>query len=121
MILLVKFLGILMVCIGAINMVNPAPMRKMLAFWRQGKRIYVGGLLRIFFGAIFLLSYQYAKIPGVICTLGILMVLGGLTIFILGPNRIKVMLDWWARKPNSILRLIAVFILLVGALVIYSA
>ncbi len=121
MILLVKLIGIFMACVGVINIINPAPMKKMLAFWGQGRRIYAGGLLRLLVGAIFLWSHGQARIPAVIGGLGILILLAGLFIFILGLERVKAMLGWWGSKPNSLLRLIATFILAIGASVIYSA
>lgn len=121
MILLVNIIGILMVCMGFIYVLNPALMKKMISFWRQSKRIYAGGLLRLLFGAIFLWSASQAKIQVVIYVLGILMLLGGVFIFVMGQEKVKRMLDWWDKKPDSILRLIAILILAIGALVIYSA
>jgi uncharacterized protein YjeT (DUF2065 family) len=108
---------------GIINIVNPKVMKKMISFWQQGKRIYAGGLLRVLFGAIFLWAscYSQAKQPCVLAVLGFLMLLGGMLIFILGPEKIKAMLGWWDKKPLFVLRIIAVFILALGALVIYSA
>lgn len=121
MIFLVKLIGVFMVCMGIVNILNPNVMKKMLSFWREGKRIYAGGALRILFGAIFLWSYSQARFQVVIYALGILMLLGGASIFILGLDKMKTMLDWWDKKPSSILRLIAVLLLIIGALVIYSA
>jgi len=114
-------MGIVMACMGIINVVNPGSMKKMIAFWRQGNRVYLGGLLRLLIGTIFLLSYSQAKIPGVICVLGSLILLGGILIFILGLGRVKIMLEWGDKRPRSILRLIALLVLGIGALVIYSA
>lgn len=121
MILLIRFIGIFMVGMGIMNLVNPVPMKKMISFWRQGKRIYAGGLLRLLFGVAFLLSYPQARRPGVICLLGILFLLGGILLFALGLKRIKAILEWWDKRTDSVLRLIAVLLLLLGALVIYSA
>jgi len=121
MILLVKLIGILMACMGIINILKPVFMKKMIAFWGQGKRIYAGGLLRFLFGAIFLWSAPQARLQGVIYTLGILMLAGGALIFILGLKKVHRMLGWWSRKPDSILRVAAALILAIGVLVIYSA
>jgi small-conductance mechanosensitive channel len=120
MIILVKLIGIFMVCIGVANILNPNLMKKMISFWRQGKRIYAGGLLRLLFGGIFLLSYSRARIPGVIGVLGIFIFLAGIAIFILGLEKIKAVLGWWDKKPDFILRLIATLILAIGVLVIYA-
>lgn len=118
---LVKLIGILMACMGFINVLNPNVMKKMISFWRRGKNIYTGGLLRVLFGVIFLWSASQARLPLVIYVLGILMLLGGLLIFILALEKTKTILDWWDKKPYYILRLIAILILAIGVLVIYSA
>ena len=121
MIILVKLIGILMACMGFINLLNPKPMKKMISFWRKDKRIYAGGLLRALFGVIFLLSTPQARLPMVIYVLGILMLLGASLIFILGLEKAKAILNWWDKKPYSILRLMGILILVIGALVIYCA
>ncbi|MDD5166917.1 MAG: hypothetical protein PHQ57_05980 [Candidatus Omnitrophica bacterium] len=123
MIIVVKLLGILMICMGLVNLINPILMKKMISFWKQGKRIYAGGLLRVLFGVIFLLASSYSRVrqPCVLAVLGVLMILGGMLIFILGPEKMKAILGWWDKKPASILRLIAILALAIGTLVIYSA
>ncbi len=121
MILLVKLIGIFMACMGVAIMLNPSVMKKMISFWRKGKKLYAGGLLRVLFGVIFLVSSSQAMFPWVIYILGILMLLGAALIFILGLEKAKAILDWWDRKPHSVLRLMAILILAIGVLVIYSA
>jgi len=123
MIIVVKLLGILMICMGLANLINPILMKKMISFWKQGKRIYAGGLLRVLFGIIFLLASSYSQVrqPCVLAVLGVLMILGGMLIFILGPEKMKAILGWWDKKPASVLRLIAILALAIGTLVIYSA
>lgn len=121
MILLVKFIGILMIAMGAVNVLSPVMMRNMLAFWSRGKNVYAGGLLRLLLGLVFLWSAPQSKSPVIIYALGILMLLGGVFIFALRLDKIKSMLDWWNKKSDSILRLTAILILGIGALIFYSA
>lgn len=121
MIVLAKLIGILMVCMGIVNIINPALMKKMIAFWQKGKNIYLGGLLRCLFGIIFLLSATQARIPLVIYVLGVIILLGALAIFTMGLKKMKAILIWWDSRPYSILRAIAFIVLIIGGLVIYSA
>ena len=121
MIPLVKLIGIFMASMGITVILNPNVMKKMISFWRQDKRIYLAGLLRALFGTVFLLSVLQARLPVVIYVLGILMLLGALIIFILGLEKVKTILAWWDKKPHSVLRLMAILILAIGVLVIYSA
>jgi hypothetical protein len=121
MIILVKAIGIFMTSVGVIVLFAPDFMRGMVSYWRQGNRIYAGGLLRALFGAIFLLSVPQAKSARVIYILGILMLLHSLFIFVQGVQKTKAMLEQWGKRPNSLLRLIAILILAIGALIISSA
>lgn len=120
MIMLVRIIGILITCMGLMVVLNPGAMKKMLAFWKQGKRIYLGGLLRVLFGVIFLWSASLARLPVVMGTLGIFLIVAGLFIFILRTEKIKSMLDWWDKKPPSALRIIGILVFAIGALIIYS-
>lgn len=121
MVILVRFIGILMACMGAIVILSPNVMKKMISFWRKGNRLYAGGVVRVLLGVVFLLSAPQTRLTGVIYTLGILMLLGGIVIFILGVKKLKAILDWWDKLPHYILRLMGFLILAIGALVIYCA
>ncbi|MFH0827244.1 MAG: hypothetical protein V1923_05130 [Candidatus Omnitrophota bacterium] len=56
-----------------------------------------------------------------IAPLGALVVAVGILILILGTGKAKAILNWWEKKPDSFLRLAGLFILAMGALIIYSA
>ena len=121
MIPLVKLIGIFMASMGITVILNPNVMKKMISYWRQGKRIYIGGLLRAVFGTIFLLSVLQARLPEVIYVLGILFLITALIIFIMGLEKAKAVLGWWDKRPLFILRIMSILVLAIGALVIYSA
>jgi uncharacterized membrane protein HdeD (DUF308 family) len=118
---LVMLIGVLMVCMGGIVIANPNAIRNMLSFWQQGQMLYLGGLLRVLFGVIFISSSSKARFPWVIYVLGVLTLLAGALIFIWGLEKTKTILGWWNKKPPSFARLTAVFILALGVLIIYSA
>ncbi|MFH1641080.1 MAG: hypothetical protein ABIA66_03845 [Candidatus Omnitrophota bacterium] len=87
--MLARSIGILITTMGLIVIVSPKLMKCMLAYWRQGKRVYLGGLLRIFFGVIFLLSASYARLPQAMSVLGVFTILAGVLLFVLGSERAK--------------------------------
>ena len=119
--MLVKFIGIFITAMGIAVFLNPKIAKRMMAFWQKGKNIYIGGLIRILLGAIFLYCAPRARLPQVISVLGVLALLGGLLIFILGLEKTKAIIGRWANKPESLLRLLSLLILAFGALIIYSA
>lgn len=121
MAILVKIIGTCIACAGIMIILNPRIARRMMAFWRQGKHIYAGGLIRILLGAGFLYYTPQSRLPQVMFMLGILALLGGLFIFIVGLEKTRVILDWWDKKPEHFLRLLSLFVIAFGALIIYAA
>ncbi|MDD4900184.1 MAG: hypothetical protein PHT31_06920 [Candidatus Omnitrophica bacterium] len=118
---LIKLIGLFITAMGIIVCVNPKVMRKMMNFWKQGKRIYLAGVIRICFGVLFLYCAPMAMRPNVIFILGILAILGGLFIIIRGPERMKLILENLSKKPDNSLRWLSLIILIFGALIIFSA
>lgn len=121
MLILVRIIGIIIAVMGIIFLLNPKKMKQVISFWGQGKRFYTAGVLRVVFGIIFLLSASQSRVVGIIITLGILFLIGGITIFAMGLDRVKSVLSWWDKRPLIVLRLGALIALAVGALVLYSA
>jgi len=118
--MLVKAIGILIIAAGLMVFLNPQAARKMMVFWRQGKNLYLGGLIRLLLGGILLYYMPQARLPQVIFALGVLALVGGLLIFVLGLEKLKGVLGWWDKKPDSLLRLLSLLVFAFGALIIYS-
>jgi len=119
--ILIELIGIFITSMGIMILLNPKLAKKMLIFWRQGRNVYLGGLIRIVLGIIFLYYAPYARLPQVIFALGVLAFLGGLLIFILGLEKTRAIIDRMEKKSEFSLRLFSLFLLIFGALIIYSA
>ncbi|MDD5196262.1 MAG: hypothetical protein WC937_06620 [Candidatus Omnitrophota bacterium] len=119
--MLIEIIGIFITAMGSMILLNPKVARKMLVFWRKGNNIFLGGLIKIVLGVIFLGFAPRAKVPQVIFVLGILALLGGLLLFIPGPDKARAMLGWWDKQPDNLLRLISLATLAFGILLIYAA
>ncbi|MDP8229882.1 MAG: hypothetical protein P9L93_02135 [Candidatus Gorgyraea atricola] len=120
MLILIRLLAIVIVVMGVIFLLNPKALKSYAAFWKQGKRLYVGAVINILFAVIFLSSASQCRISGVILVMGIMSLLKGIYLFILGPDKIKAKLDWWIQKPASTARIMAIIVIAMGALLIYS-
>jgi len=121
MVILVRIIGIVIGCLGIIFLINPQRVKGMIAFWSQGKRPYLGGILRALFGFIFLLAAPRCRLAWVIFIIGILASIKGLLVFILGLKKIKSLLNWWNNKPAAIFRLMGLIDLALGGLFLYCA
>lgn len=120
MLLLIKILGIVILVKGIILLLNPKMIKKCTGFWQQGKRISAGGALNILLGVLFLSVASAGRIPIVIAIIGIASLVKGIAILALGPEKMKVKINWWMGRPANAIRLIALIVIALGALLLYS-
>ena len=118
---LVKLMGIVMVAAGAIFLVKPASMKKAINFWLKDDRLYLGGVLNLLLGIIFLSIAPQCAMPWFIILLGLLSLAKGLLVFILKRKQLVSILEGVAKRPTKALRIRAVTLLILGTLLIYSA
>lgn len=120
MVILVKLIGIFIAGMGIILLLSPKTIKRLVAFCQQGKRVYISGLLRLLIGVILLLAASQCRLSGMVATLGILVLIGGILIFVLGIERTKALLNRWSNKSTLFLRLWGILALAIGVLLIYS-
>jgi hypothetical protein len=120
MLTLARAIGILIVTIGTAIALNPMVFKLLLNFWKKGKNIYIAGIVRLVFGAFFLYIASRCRFPAAISILGALMILGGMLLFLIGPDRIKIIFSWWETRPPILMRLMGFIALSIGALIIFS-
>ena len=121
MLILVRAIGIVIIVMGIAVLLSPRTMKQLIAFWSKGKRIYLAGVLRVAIAVILLLAASACKRVGIILTLGILILIGGIMIFALPLQKMRSMLTWWEKKPLWVLRLMGLIAIAIGALLPYSA
>ena len=117
----IKSLGILIALMGIVYLLRPEIIKRLMNFFKKGRRIYLPGLLRFALAVVFFLGARECRYFWVIFASGIIFLTGGLLIFMLGPEKIRRMLDWYQEQPLFIFRIIALIVLAFGAIIIYSA
>ena len=120
-VIVIKSLGIIFAIIGIVYLLKPEFLKWLMEFFKKGNRIYFAGVLRFTLAVICLVGARECRYPWVIFILGILFLIGGLLIFTLGPEKIRHMFDWYQQQSIIVFRVIALIVLIVGAVVIYSA
>ncbi len=120
MLILVRLISIIIVGMGITFLLSPKTLKQFMAFLKQGRKLYIVGILRLLIGIILLLVASQCRLVGVVVTLGILIFIKGIIIFILGLERIKSMLNWWNKRSLLVIRLMGLIALAVGALLLYS-
>lgn len=116
----IKFIGIVWVAIGVFFLVKPGAMTSLAGFFRQGMRVYAVAVLRLVLAVVFIAGAGQCDITWVILLLGVLLMLSAMLIFLLGPRKIALMLDWYMARPYWLLRVMAAIAVALGAAVIYA-
>ena len=119
--IVVKIVGIFIIFIGILYLLRPDVMKRLMEFIKKGKRVYFAGVIRFTLAIIFLLGASECYKKWIIATFGILFLISGLLIFILGPEKIRQIFEWYQKQPLLIFRVIAVIVLACGAVIVYSA
>jgi uncharacterized protein YjeT (DUF2065 family) len=121
MLIIVRIIGAVISLAGLTFLIRPAPMKKFISYMKEANRIYVIGVLRLVFGAVFILAAPQAGCGAMIMVIGILMVIGGALIFALGRDRVKAVMERYLNMPDSSMRLFAIVPVLLGILILFSA
>ena len=121
MLIAVRLIGLLIMALGIVVLVKPEQMRKLFVFFKQGKRIYAMGVLRIVLGIIFLLTATQCKMVGVITVLGILFLVAGILIFTLGKDKCIVFIEKVEGFSINVLRLLSLVAVGFGVLILIAA
>jgi len=119
--IVIRILGIVFALMGIVYLLRPEAMKWLIKFFKQGNRIYFAGLIRFALAVVFLVGARECKYFWVILVFGILFIIGGLLIFILGPQKLKTILDWYEKQSTVLLRVIAIIVVAAGAVIIVSA
>lgn len=116
--LLAKVIGGVICVFGFAVALRPEWMKRMLAFWKEGKRLYYVGVIRITAGLVFLSAAFGSRVPGAAVALGILFLLSGVLVFLLGPERLRPLIEWWDKRSAIVCRLAGALVTAFGMLIL---
>jgi uncharacterized protein YjeT (DUF2065 family) len=119
--IVIRIIGIVFVFMTIVYLLKPDVMKRLMEFFVQGRRMYFAAVVRLVLAVVFLLAARQCSRFWVIFAFGILLIVSGLSIFILGLEKVKSYVSWWQKQPLMFLRFIALIGLAIGALIIYSA
>jgi uncharacterized protein YjeT (DUF2065 family) len=120
-VIVIKSLGMLFTLMGIAYLLKPDIIKRLMGFFKKGKRIYFAGLIRLALAIVFFLGARDCRYFWIIFASGIIFLTGGILIFLLGPEKIRRILDWYQDQPVLIFRIIALIVLAFGIIIILSA
>lgn len=119
--ILVWLVAFIMAVMGLMISIRPKFIRGMIGFWKQDKRLMLGGILSLVIGIIFLAAARQCKVPLVVVIFGLLSLLKGGSRFVLGLDKVKKIISWYERQSDLVLRCMGLLVLVLAAVLIYAA
>ena len=120
-VIIIKLLGVIFALIGIGYLLRPDAAKWLMGFFKKGSRMYFPGVVRFVLAVVFFVGARECRYFWIIFAFGVLFLLSGLLIFLLGPARIRKILDWYQKQPTFVFRVIAVIVIAVGVIVVFSA
>jgi len=118
---LVKLIGMVILAAGVVSLMKPDLIKKAIRFWMAENQLYMGALLSILIGIIFLIAASRCVITWIVVIFGVLSMVKGLLLFILGRPKIISLLEDFIKKPAKTLRGLAMIACVLGIILIWAA
>jgi uncharacterized protein YjeT (DUF2065 family) len=117
----IKVIGTVIVVMGLVYLIKPQILKEIMRFFAKGGRLYLAALVRFALAIVFFLGARHCGIRWVIVMFGLIFLLSGLLIFMLGLQRARGIINWYQKQPIVIFRIMAIVVLIVGLIILYSA
>ena len=89
--------------LGVVGLVRPASLVRLVEFpWRSRTGLYVAIAFRIVLGILLVAAASSTRFPWIIGALGVLSLIAAVLIPVLGYDRIRGFVEWWAQQPEDI-------------------
>ena len=122
MTLLVALIGALIALLGATGLVRPSMLVGMLDWvWRTRRGLYGVVALRLCIGVILVVAAPECRYPTAMRILGVISIVSATLVPVLGLERIRALVSWWAARPPLFIRAWAVFAIAFGGFLIHAA
>lgn len=118
---LVKAIGMAMMCFAAILIFSPAILRKIANYVKEGAHMSSVALIRFITGALLISSAFSCAHEGVVLAVGIILAFSGIVTVSLGVSKATEIIDLVLSKPDALLRGIACIPMVFGVVLIVAA
>lgn len=119
MTLVIELLGIAVAALGALGLVRP---QRLIGFatsiWNSGAGLPAAVAIRVLLGAALLATASASRFPTPFRVLGALSLVAAVAAPLLGRERLRRFVDWWAGRPATFVRAWALVALGFGAFLV---
>ena len=117
----ILIVGVLIILEGITILVKPGWYRNAVKVFMSEKIVYLGPVIKILFGGLFLVSALSCRIPWIIIVLGVLALLAGITGLLMPKAKIISFIEWWTKRTDLVMRIIAIVAIALGGLLMWVA
>ena len=117
----IKIIGIVFVAIAIVYILKPGVMNRLFGFFKKGNRLYVAVPIRLGLAVVFLMGARECNHVWVIFSFGIFLLISGILVLVLGPKKLRPIIEWWQKQSVIFLRAMALIFLAIGVVIIISA
>lgn len=118
---IVAAVGALIAMIGVCVTLFPGAVRELVTLVWSPNVVYGAVTFRIVAGAFFIFASDTCAWPLAIGTIGVLILVAGLTGLFIGLQRIEAMMVWFMKLSDTVWRAWAVIAVMFGAFIVYAA
>jgi hypothetical protein len=112
--------SLLFVMFGILGLIAPSRAVDIARSFATPAGLYFATAVRVLMGFALFLAAPASRTPELLRILGVLVVVAGITVPILGLERIVRLQDWWSSKGPALVRAQAAFALVLGLLLSYA-
>ncbi len=118
----VALVGLLVFMLGAVGIGQPASLIALVERpWRTRAGLYAAIVFRTLFGLLLVAAASSTRFPWAIAALGVISLIGAIAIAVLGYDRLRSFVAWWAARPSTFVRIWSLAACAFGAFLIYAA
>ena len=119
--IVIQFIGVALIVQACIVLFRIDFLRGLIRFLSWGSRLYIIAAIRTALAVVFFIGATQCVHKWIIIAIAIILLLSGITLFTFKPATFKRLLDWYQRRSDLSLRLMAAAGIVLGGLIIYAA
>ena len=119
MTILVALLGAIAVLLGLVGLIQPDRFRAMFRAMDSQTRFVLAIGIRLAIGGLLWWLADELRHPHVMRVLAVIALLAAVALPIMGRARLDKLIEWWLSRPDSLLRVSALFAAGFGAYLVY--
>src|SRR3989338_8492132 len=117
MIILVKLIGTLITALGLAIFASPEFSGKVFHFFKQGKRMYAAGVIRLIVALVLLVTASQSVVPLAAIALGLMFLVSGIVVFAVDIEKMKSFIEHYSQLPALVIRLLGLMAATFGVLI----